>query len=300
MEIKEWLKIWLKEYAYHKVCENTYNNYEWAVNKIINIIENENLMIGQLNEIKCQTILNNMALQGLSKSSINKARIVLIQSLKKAHTNGYIKLPATFELYIPKTANEKNIKPLTIEQQKKVEIACVDDSYGYLIIFLLNTGLRRMELINLKWSDYDRNKFILKITKSKSLAGIRDIPLIPLSRAIIETQPRINEYIFNSHKGNPITEIILRKTYLRIRKTTGISTLTNHVCRHTFATRLLEAGADPKAIACLLGHTSASFMLDRYVQSQNEHLKRQITLLSNDVLEKFCSFKKEIYTLNKR
>ena len=157
-----------------------------------------------------------------------------------------------------------------------------------------------MELINLKWSDYDKHNFRLKITKSKSLAGIRDVPLIPVARAIIETQPRINEYIFNSHKGNPITEIILRKTYLRVRKTAGVSTLTNHVCRHTFATRLLEAGADPKAISCLLGHTSASFMLDRYVQSQNEHLKKQITLLGNEILENFCSFKDNIYALNQR
>lgn len=297
MKVKKWLDIWLNEYAKYKVGEKTFNNYEWAKNKIFSMT-NSDLQLSDLNEIKCQSILNNMALNGFSKSSINKVKIVLIQSLKKAHTNGYIKLPTTFELYIPKTAHEKKVNPLTIDEQKKLELSCIEDKYGYLIIFLINTGLRRMELLNLKWSDYDKQNSILKIRKSKSLAGIRDVPLIPVARAIIEVQPKYNEYIFNSLKGTPITETILRKTYLRLRKKSGIPELTNHICRHTFATRLLEAGADPKAIACLLGHTSASFMLDRYVQSQNEHLKKQITLLGNDILEQHCSFKREIYALN--
>ena len=299
MKCNDWLNIWLVEYAKQKVGEKTFNNYEWAIKKIVNLID-ETLELQNMNELQCQAVLNKMSYNGFSKSSINKVRIVLIQSLKKAHTNGYIQLPQTFELYIPKSAHQKEINALTIDEQKKLEKACMEDKYGHLIIFLLNTGLRRMELINLKWEDYDRKKYSIKIKKSKSLAGIRDVPLIPIARAIIETQPRYNKYIFNTTKGTPITEIVLRKTYLRLRKSTNIPQLTNHICRHTFATRLLECGADPKAIACLLGHTSASFMLDRYVQSQNEHLKKQITLLGNEILENFCSFKNEIYNLNQR
>ncbi|MFZ2537767.1 MAG: tyrosine-type recombinase/integrase [Oscillospiraceae bacterium] len=149
------------------------------------------------------------------------------------------------------------------------------------MLFLLHTGLRRFELCNLKWSDYDSKKSCIYVRKSKSKSGIRTVPLLPLCERIIMVQPKINDHIFNSTIKKPLTDSVLKKTYHRVRKASGVQSLTNHVCRHTFATRLLENGATPKAISLLLGHSSVAFTMIRYTNPDLDYLREQVSLMDS-------------------
>ena len=69
---------------------------------------------------------------------------------------------------------------------------------------------------------------------------------------------------------------------MRIRKKTGIDFFTNHVCRHTFATRMIEQTADPKAVSILLGHTDVTFTLNRYTHPDQEYLHNQMQLIEHE------------------
>lgn len=282
----EWLDEWLSAYAKHRVSSNTYDNYVWAVRKIKEI--QEDVLLIDFLEIDAQNTLNKMALMGFAKSSIDKVRIVLRQSYNKAVCNHFALENPCENLFIPCYAKTKEILPLTPSEQRAIEMACYEDFNGHLILFLLYTGLRRSELECLEWPDYDENGKRIYVRKSKTKSGVRAVPLLPICQAIIALQPRINKYIFNSRFGTPVTDSVLKKTYLRIRRVTGVETLTNHVCRHTFATRLLECGAEPKAIAALLGHKNSVFTLNRYTAAQDEHLKAQIQLLDSG--NSFCNF----------
>lgn len=171
------------------------------------------------------------------------------------------------------------MEALTPEEQERVEAACRSLPLGHLIIFLDLTGLRRGELINLKWEDYDAEEGTIIIRKSKTDAGVRVIPLLPEAQEIIEQQPRWEEHIFLNTKGNPLTGTSMKRLYEHLRKLTGIQTLTNHVCRHNFATRMLEHDADIKSISKILGHTDVAFTLQRYTTTDLDHLRREIQKL---------------------
>lgn len=72
-----------------------------------------------------------------------------------------------------------------------------------------------------------------------------------------------------------------------MRKKTGINHLTNHVCRHTFVTRLCEKGASAKAIAQIIGHAKTNYVMDIYALIEKKQLKRDIYKLedNNNTLE---------------
>lgn len=79
----------------------------------------------------------------------------------------------------------------------------------------------------------------------------------------------------------PVTFIVLRRLYERIRKVTGILSLTNHVCRHTFVTRLSEKGVSAKAITQTIGHARTDYVLDIYARMEQAELCKAIYVLEN-------------------
>lgn len=274
-----WLQVWLGSHS-HNVQETTAQNYA----AICRIIEKwlPDCSLDSLREMEVQKTLNLLADIGYSRSTLRIFRIVLRKAYEWAIRNQLVTENPIRYVTIPKNASEKGVFPLHREQQERLEAVCRDDLHGDLFLFLLYTGLRRAELCNLKWRDFDAQKRCIHIRKSKTAAGIRTVPLLSLPLSMLYLQPRINEYIFNSTKTQkPVTPSVLRRTYLRLREKAGIPELTNHVCRHTFATRLLENGVEPKAIAALLGHTNVAFTLNRYVQAQPEYLTQQIFRLDN-------------------
>lgn len=246
----------------------------------------DDMPVSEITSELIQKAFNAAAENGSARSTINHVKIILGGAFKymDSLSDTAIKNPVTRTI-LPANASVKDVFPLTKSQQLAIEKACLEDRYGYLHLFLLMTGLRRQELCNLKWADYDDSRQFIKIRESKTRSGIRTVPLLPFCDDIIKKQPKINEYIFNQENGNPINPAALRATYMRIRKVTGIKDLTNHVCRHTFATRLLETGAKEKAISVLLGHSSVAFTLDRYVKAQPEYLRSQIMLIDSNPLE---------------
>lgn len=257
----------------------TLNVHDCIIKLIMRKIDNQGMTLITTDYL--QGIFQSMAKDGFSASTLKKIKTILNRTYKLAiRTSPSLFNPIT-DVTIPKIAVEKEVLPLTCEEQIGLEKICESDPHGDIFLFLLYTGLRSDELRNLQWSDYLPKYKMIKIRNSKTKAGIRQIPLLPNCEAIIALQPKINEYIFNNRTtGKPITVSVMRRTYERLRRLTGFNNLTNHVCRHSFATRLVENGADPKAISSLLGHTSVAFTLDRYVTAQPEYLRRHIELLS--------------------
>lgn len=214
-----------------------------------------------------------------SKSTIKSSLIVLSQAFDKAHDNGLMESNPAQKVRVPQRASEKEVRALTNLEQRSVVAACNKISGSDVILFLLETGLRREEVCNLKWIDYNKVNKYIKVTKSKTNAGIRIVPLTANAINIIARQPNINSYIFNHRKNAPHTNTSLKNIYMKIRLETGITDFTTHVCRHTFATRLIENGADAKSVSKLLGHTDVSFTLNRYTTIDDEQLRKTVERL---------------------
>lgn len=143
-----------------------------------------------------------------------------------------------------------------------------------IIELLYGTGLRLSELLNLKWENIEESQL-------KVMGKGKKERLIPLNKSL---KRRLKEYrtekktpigfVFITPKGNklyPMYVYRLVKKYLG--KVSSLSKRSPHVLRHTFATQLLNKGADINAIKELLGHSSLS-ATEIYTHNSIERLKK--------------------------
>lgn len=189
---------------------------------------------------------------------------------------------------IPKPKKPKRL-PVFVEEsaakklyQKPSEGESFKEIRNRLIITLLyETGLRQSELLNLKDFDIDRS-----IGQLKVLGKRNKMRLVPLNTLIIKDidyyqQVRSNEvpqnetsHLFLTDKGKKITKNLLYVTVKNyLSQITTIRRKSPHVLRHTFATHMLNNGADLNVIKEILGHSSLA-ATQVYTHNSIDKLKR--------------------------
>ena len=275
----EWLDIWLQTYKLCRVSEATGEIYSLVITLITSYDVGE-VPVNKVTEMQLQAMLNDLFVRGYAKSTISKIRYTLRQCFRPLLRQHILCDDPSAYLELP-NAPTKTVLPLTVEEQQKVEDACRMLPLGHLIVFLLRTGLRRAEMAGLQWEDYNAHEGSVFIRASKTPAGIRTVYLLEDAQTIVEAQPRINRNIFNNTQGNPIQPITWRRLCEHIEQETGVH-LTPHVCRHTFVTRLCEKGVPAKAIAQIIGHAKADYVLDIYAMLEQKELRRAIYALEDD------------------
>jgi len=147
---------------------------------------------------------------------------------------------------------------------------------GKLVPFLVDTGLRRGEVIGLMWENVHED--FIQITKGKTASARRKIPLTVRAKAVLKSLPRCDDRVFTVN-GHPITVDWLSHAFLRARRRLQLpDDCVLHSTRHTFCTRLGERGADAFAIQRLAGHSSITIS-QRYVHPSAGRLDAAIALL---------------------
>ena len=170
--------------------------------------------------------------------------------------------------------------------------AAQGDRFEALYIVALTTGMRRGELLGLKWEDLDLERGYLRIQRSldtlygpavekapKRESAKRAIKLLPEAVEALEAHrrrqlkerlragPRWQErgYVFPSNKGTPMSGDNLRNRNFRsILEKANLPKLTFHELRHTFATLQLTIGQQPKVVQEILGHASITQTMNTY------------------------------------
>ena len=149
-----------------------------------------------------------------------------------------------------------------------------------IVIVALNTGMRRGEMLNLKWRDIDLRHNIIYLYQTKN-GERREVPMNNfVSRALIAV-PRDpdSQYIFPHRNGRPCD---LRKSFFTACKKAGIMNFRFHDLRHTFASQLVMSGVDLNTVRELLGHKSLEMTL-RYSHLSPDHKKRAVDLLGQSI-----------------
>jgi len=150
------------------------------------------------------------------------------------------------------------------EEERLLRIAA--PYFQDLILFDLNTGLRSGELFTLQWSDVDFEKNILSVFAPKT-QKTRCIPINSAARKVLEAWAlgRKNEFVFyNFETGKPFVD--LKTGFARACEKAGITGVTWHTLRHTFASRLVNRGVDIVTVKELLGHSSITVTM-RYTHT---------------------------------
>ena len=154
-------------------------------------------------------------------------------------------------------------------------------SYTHLLYYIdLTTGLRRGELLGLKWSDIDLEKGDLRVQRQigringkiiemplKTKNAYRTLPLSADAISVLKMQKcKIgnSEWVFPSPSRGPMSPDSVLHMLHRVLKRAGLPKVRFHDLRHTFATLALQNGVDVKTVSGMLGHFSAGFTLDTY------------------------------------
>ena len=174
----------------------------------------------------------------------------------------------------------KEMKTLPVEQLTSFLREAKDSGVFELYYIELATGLRRGELLGLKWEDIDLEQGNLRVHRQiaringeiveaplKTKNAYRTLPLSADAVGILREQKKKSgnsPYVFPSPTGGPISPDSVLHMLHRVLKRAGLSKVRFHDLRHTFATLALQNGVDIKTVSGMLGHYSAGFTLDTY------------------------------------
>jgi integrase len=163
---------------------------------------------------------------------------------------------------------------LDLDEEKRLLAACDGVRSRYLrpaVVLALNTGMRRGELLSLEWQRVDLIHGRIRILKAKTKSSERSIPLNGTSYALLSelAQNKKSLLVFPSNRKVGERFLDLKKGFKKAVRLAGIAPIRFHDLRHTFATRLVQAGVDIITVQHLLGHAKIS-MTARYAHSPDD------------------------------
>lgn len=140
-----------------------------------------------------------------------------------------------------------------------------------IVVLALNTGLRRSELLNLRWRNVKDESLEIKGKGDK----FRTVPLNKAAKEIIARQPRRTEFVFDVSNRNNAT--VLHNTTKRVSKMAGVD-FHLHLLRHAFSSMLMEKGVDIVTLGAILGHSKTSISLI-YTHTDEERKRKAVEIL---------------------
>jgi integrase len=145
---------------------------------------------------------------------------------------------------------------------------------------VLTTGMRRGEILGLKWDfiKLDNRLIILPVTKNNT---VRVLPINDTPHRILSEMPEKSGYVFGN--GKPITDV--KHSFTSACRKAGITDFRFHDLRHTYASHLAMRGVHIRAPQQLLGHKTLA-MTQRYSHLAPEQLQNAVKLLDGVIGEK--------------
>jgi integrase len=291
--VKQFLEHWLEEVHKPAIRISSYVLYRGMLDNHI-LPELEQYKLRQLTVGHVDSFYAKKARQGLSASTIKVLHGVLHSALAHAVTVNLVvrNVSAIAKKSLPRQTRYE-IAPLTKEQAHLLLEHARGEQSEALLILALTTGMRRGELVALRWSDIHFEEaylqirrsartaahgYGLQITEPKTRSSRRKIVLSPLvTRALTQHRVRQEEareaaanawqasdLVFCGRHGEYLDPDTLRNWLKKILKEAGLPSIRFHDLRHSAATLLMEMGVHVKVVKELLGHSNASMTLNVY------------------------------------
>ena len=251
--------------------ENTLDAYMSDLQKLLDYVGSEGLHVL---DVKLDDLRNFVAaLVDIGISARSQSRI--LSGVRTFYTflilDGYIEDDPTELLEWPKIG-EHLPEVLSVEEVDRLEQACDLSKWEgqrnrTIIEALFSCGLRVSELINLRLSDLFLNeKFIRVMGKGKkerlvpiSESAVKELQYWFMDRNLMKIKPGEEDFVFLNRRGGHLTRMMIFTIVRRLAEAAGIEkTISPHTLRHSFATALLEGGANLRAIQDMLGHERIS------------------------------------------
>ena len=289
--VGNWLGVWYENYAKIKMRPSTYLTYHGYIENHIKpqlgkipLNDLTTLHLQQfykklLAEGRVERIEAQKQPKGLSAKTVRNIHQIISSALKLAVEQRLIARNPADGCALPK-AERKEMQTLPVEQLTSFLREAKDSGVFALYYIDLTTGLRRGELLGLKWSDIDLEKGDLRVQRQigridgkiiemplKTKNAYRTLPLSADAISVLKMQKckvGNSEWVFPSPTGGPMSPDSVLHMLHRVLKRAGLPKVRFHDLRHTFATMALQNGVDVKTVSSMLGHYSAGFTLDTY------------------------------------
>lgn len=268
---------------------NTVQAYCDDTAKLFSFLKSENTPIEETTLEQLHTFVASLSDIGISPRS--EARIIsgIRAFFQFAVTDGIIQKDPSDMLESPKIGM-KLPEVLTVQEIDRI-IDSIDRTLPdgqrnrAILETLYSCGLRVSELCNLKLSEIYFEEGFIKVTGKGSKQrlvpisprAINEITLYLTDRSQIDIKPGYGDFLFISYRtGKPLSRIMIFDIVKKQTSSAGIvKTVSPHTFRHSFATHLLEGGANLRAIQCMLGHEKIA-TTEIYTHIDRSRLKEEI------------------------
>ncbi len=248
------------------LSKNTVSSYKNDISSFSSWCDKEHLDRLKITDLNLNNYISNLFSIGLKSSSINRKissikHFYLFLLKKKVIKNSPVDEITTpkQEKYLPTSMSEDEVESLLGSPKSSIKIERRDKA---MIEILYATGMRISELVNLKLTDIDFNRSVLKVFGKGSKER-----LVPYGekaaealRIYLEDRKKLDSKdVFLSNRGTRITRgAFWQRIKIYIKRENLKSSISPHTLRHAFATHLLNRGADLRSVQILLGHSDLS------------------------------------------
>ncbi len=288
--LADFMSRWLKEYCLPNLAPRTSEGYEFIIRRYLVPCLGQ-IALTELRPEHLQHFYAEKLSKGLSPRSVRYCHVTLHKALKTAATLGLIaRNPA--DAVEPPRLQRHEIHTMNEDDIHRFLDAARSTPHYTLFFLALFTGMRRSELLALRWSDIDMIMCQLSVTRTihhlrdgttifrppKTEKGRRLVSLSPATMIVLrehrEAQDRLNQslgitpseedLLFSQYDGKPLLPDSITHAWMKLARRTGLNGVRLHDARHSHASLMLKQGVHPKIVQERLGHASIQITLDTY------------------------------------
>ena len=248
------------------LSNNTVKAYEADISSFFQWLDNKDLKYKNLKEDHINQYISFLFQRKMRSSSVNR-KISSIKSfyiflvkrnfVKNSPLNDLV--TPKQEKYLPESMSEAEVDKLLNSPDVSNKIENRDKA---MIEMLYATGMRISELVNLKITDVDMKRCVVKVFGKGSkerLVPFGETALDSLKSYLNEREQSSSKEIFLSNRGKKMTRVAFwQRVKIYLIRENLKNSISPHTLRHAFATHLLNRGADLRSVQLLLGHSDLS------------------------------------------
>jgi integrase len=232
--------------------------------------------LADLSRPELQDFVESLIAKGLAPSTVQVTLLPLRAIFKRALSRGELMVNPCTGLEMPAITGRRERFATPAEAEALIDAA--PESERALWATALYAGLRRGELMALRWEHVDLAAGLIHVRYGwdpqdgqidlKTQSGRRRVPIIPALRDfLLDHKLRTGRdagFVFGRDADRVFDPRVVAERADRAWKEAKLQRITPHECRHTFASLMIAAGVNAKALSTFMGHANISITLDRY------------------------------------
>lgn len=256
----------------------TIRSYEQSLRRYIQPSGLGAMRISEVQRTDVQALADELLVAGLDAATVSNVLNPLQAFCRRAEDRGLLAHNPALRIDLP-AGGASRPRRIASPSEAAALIAALPEFDRPLWATAFYAGLRRGELQALRWSEVDLGVSLIHVERAwdqyegpiepKSLSSRRMVPLLALLRDHLDehklrTEHGRDELVFGRTGSDPFAPMSIAKRARKALEAASLEPITLHDCRHTFASLLIDAGANPKAVQTFMGHSKIQTTFDIY------------------------------------